>query len=183
MQDITNPYTPPTAELAVDNDETQRREAIRREHLNHEASVKSVGMLYYLSAVVMFFVAVSILVAGIEQNQALEVVFAIVYLVLAFLFAPIGRGLRKLRSWVKIPVTILSAIGLIGFPVGTIINGYIIYLVWSKKGGMVFSTPYHEIVEQTPHIKYRTSIVVWLLLALILIGILAAILIPAFSSS
>ena len=182
MTDISNPYTPPTAPLAPDNDESQRFEAIRREHINHEASIRSVGLLYYLSAIFLFLIAVGTLFSGIANTDSIASIFTVVYLVLAILFAPLAHGLRKLRGWVKVPVTILSALGLIGFPVGTIINGYIIYLVWCKKGEMVFSPQYREIAEQTPHIKYRTSIVVWFILILILIGILAAI-IPAFISS
>lgn len=44
---------------------------------------------------------------------------------------------------------------------------------------MVFSPYYKEIISQTPHIKYKTSIVVWiflgLLLALLGLGIVGAI--------
>ena len=43
---------------------------------------------------------------------------------------------------------------------------------------MVFSDEYRAVIEQTPHIKYRTSIIVWivlgLLLLLIAIGIFGA---------
>jgi hypothetical protein len=42
---------------------------------------------------------------------------------------------------------------------------------------MVFSDEYHEIIAQTPHIKYRTSIIVkiflFFLLALIAFGVVA----------
>ena len=44
---------------------------------------------------------------------------------------------------------------------------------------MVFSDEYRAVIEQTPHIKYRTSIIVWivlgLLLLLIVFGIIGAI--------
>ena len=43
---------------------------------------------------------------------------------------------------------------------------------------MVFSDEYRSIIDQTPHIKYKTSIIVWIflfiLLALIGFGILGA---------
>jgi len=91
----------------------------------------------------------------------------------------VGTGLRRLRKWARIPTGILSGIGLLGFPLGTLINGYILYLIFSQKGKTVFSEDYRAVIEQTPHIKYRTSIVVWVLLGLVLlligVGIIAMI--------
>ena len=80
----------------------------------------------------------------------------------------VGVGLRRLRKWARIPTGILSGLGLLGFPLGTIINAYILYLVFCQKGKTVFSEEYQIVVEQTPHLKYRTSIIVWILLALVL---------------
>jgi hypothetical protein len=85
----------------------------------------------------------------------------------------VGTGLRRLKRWARIPVGILSGIGLIGFPLGTIINAYILYLVFGKKGVTVFSDEYRLVIEQTPHIKYKTSIVVWIFLGLVLLLIVA----------
>jgi len=91
----------------------------------------------------------------------------------------VGTGLRRLKKWTRIPTGILSGIGLFGFPLGTIINGYILFLIFSQKGKVVFSDEYRAVIEQTPHIKYRTSIVVWIVLGLVLLliaaGIIAAI--------
>ena len=47
-----------------------------------------------------------------------------------------------------------------GSVVLSLILGYILYLLLSKKGSMVFSPEYRLIIERTPHIKYRTS---WIL--------------------
>ncbi len=44
---------------------------------------------------------------------------------------------------------------------------------------MIFSDEYNEIIRQTPEMKYRTSIVVWIFLGLLLllfaVGVIAAI--------
>jgi hypothetical protein len=73
----------------------------------------------------------------------------------------------------------VSAIGLLGFPCGTIISGYLLYLLLSAKGEMVFSSAYKEVMQATPHIRYRTSIIVWiflfLLIGVILLGVVGAI--------
>lgn len=90
----------------------------------------------------------------------------------------VGTGIRQLKKWVKLPVGILSGIGLFGFPIGTLINAYILYLVFGKKGAVVFSKEYQHIIAATPQIKYRTSIVDWIfvgiLVFMILIGLTAA---------
>jgi hypothetical protein len=72
---------------------------------------------------------------------------------------------------------VLAAIGLLGVPFGTLINGYILYLLLSHKGQRIFAADYPEIVAATPHIKYRTSAAVWVLLglvALLIVGLLMA---------
>jgi hypothetical protein len=48
---------------------------------------------------------------------------------------------------------VLSGIGLLGFPIGTLINGYILYLFLSKKGRTVFAPEYQEVIEATPHVS------------------------------
>jgi hypothetical protein len=75
---------------------------------------------------------------------------------------------RRLKPWARIGSGILSGIGLLGFPIGTIINGYILYLLFSKKGSMVFSDEYKRVIQQTPHIKYRTSVIILVALGLLL---------------
>ena len=49
------------------------------------------------------------------------------------------------------------------------INGCVLYLIFSAKGKMVFSDEYRAVIEQTPDIKYRTSVIVWIVLGLILV--------------
>ena len=64
---------------------------------------------------------------------------------------------------------VLSAIGLLGFPIGTLISAYFLYLLVSEKGKVVFSDEYKEVIRKTPHIRYKTSIVVWIFLGLLLL--------------
>ena len=50
MSDVTDPYAPPEADLINNDNEQARAENIREDHLKHEASVRSVGLLYYLNS-------------------------------------------------------------------------------------------------------------------------------------
>jgi hypothetical protein len=86
--------------------------------------------------------------------------------------------MQTLNANGKIPAIIVSAIGLLAFPCGTLISAFALYLLLSPKGEMIYSPQYKEIVQATPHIRYKTSIIVWillfLLLGLIAFGIIAA---------
>jgi hypothetical protein len=184
-----NPYAPPITDLPgpMNGGDAAHIDAelARRKHLNHEASIRSIGLLYYLSAagaVVSVVTGISGLV-GVEMNPE-AFGYVVGYLLFPTILAVgviiLGRGLRRLKRWVRIPTCILQGFGLFAFPVGTLISVSIFYLILSKKGQMVFSEEYRQIMDQTPHIKYRTSIIVWLFLGLIVLGIAAAVLIPQF---
>jgi hypothetical protein len=146
-------------------------EQIRNDHVKHEASVKSVGFLYFLGAAALLFLAIVGLVASVagSPHSIVGPGFAIFFLLLAAGQVWVGLGLRKLRPWARIPSGILSGFGLLGFPLGTLINGYILYLLFSEKGKVVFSPEYQRVIQETPHLKYRTPVLVWILLALFLL--------------
>ena len=149
-------------------------EQIRKDHIKHEASVKSVGFLYFLGAAFLILAGVGGLVTGDGVSMAVGLVLAC----FGILQIWVAIGLRRLKSWARIPTAILSGIGLLVFPFGTIINGYILYLVLCQKGKTVFSDEYKLVIEQTPHIKYKTSIIVWIFVGILLLligfGLLAA---------
>lgn len=101
-------------------------------------------------------------------------VMTLVLAALAALYYCIGMGLRRLDPKVRTVSMIMTGFGLLGFPIGTLISGYILYLLASEKGKEVLSVEYQGIVAATPHIKYRTSIVVWILVGLLVVGLLGA---------
>jgi len=165
-----NPFQAPENPLDPDALHNTSAEAIRHKHLSHEASVKSVGALYLLGGLVAILASLALAyysLATAPRDEAVNFVVAVVVFVFGLLQCGLAMGLNRLRSWARIPAVIISAIGLIGFPIGTLVNGYILYLLCSTKGAMVFSVEYQEIMAQTPHIKYRTSIVVWIFVALL----------------
>ena len=165
MSEAVNPYAAPAARVD-DIGVNPEAEAVRREHINHEASIKAVGFLYYLGGV-------GLTMAGIAQamlvsSGAVHPLMALLLLALGVAQFFAGWGVRGLRRWGRIVGGVISGIGLLGFPIGTVVNGYILYLFLSRKGRTVFSPEYQDVIAATPHVKYRTSIVVWIFLALIL---------------
>lgn len=164
-----NPFAAPETRSWSGDADSRPAAAIRRAYLDHEASIQSIGLLYIIGCglCIASGAFIGLLAFGEEYPPVSEHVSSFIIIGLGFILGMIGSGLRQLRRWTRIPVTLLAIVGLVAIPVGTIINGYILYLLFSSKGAMVFSDEYHEIVRQTPDIKYRTSIVVWIFLGLL----------------
>ncbi len=181
MSAPVNPYAAPTADVDDVNESADGKvEALRQEHIKHEASIQSAGLLYVLgglfgaSAAVFGFLAV-------PKTDGASLLFPLFMVGFSGLWLYVGVSLRKLKPWTRIPAALLAVLGLFNIGLGTLISAYILWLVLSKKGRFILSPEYAAIVAATPHIKYRTSIIVWILLGLIVLGLAAAFLIPMFA--
>lgn len=82
-----------------------------------------------------------------------------------------GLLLRQLKPQAKVPALILGGLSMLSIPVGTLLGGYLLYLVLSKKGKEVLTDEYQAVVSQTPHIRYKTSPVLWVVLAALVLGL------------
>lgn len=164
-----NPYqAPAVAEVAAESD----AESTRRKYLNHEASVKGVGSLYLLGGV-LGAIGLLALFVGVAFGGAMvggqEVVVLLLFGGIGVMQIIAGLGLRKFTNTGRILGSVIAGISLIAFPIGTLIGAYILYLLLGAKGKVVFSPEYQAVIAQTPHIRYRTSKVVWILLGLVLL--------------
>jgi hypothetical protein len=179
-----NPYAPPKAHVEDVSADTTTEAAIRREHIKHETSVRSIGTLYYFGGGVMLLGALGLTLGGATGGEAagaaVVAVAAGIYFVMGAVSLVVAYGIRRLRPWARYASIVLSAISLLGLPFGTIIGAYILYLLLSAKGRRIFAADYPDIVAATPDVKYRTSIVVWVALGLLLLLILAAVLSSRF---
>lgn len=162
-------------------------EQIRQEHIKHEASVKSIGLLYFLSA--GFLILSGTIAVTSARGVAESVAAALVLLAFAAGFITVGIGLSRLKPWARIAGAIFSGLSLFictpvallargagGVAFGAIINAYALYLLLSRKGKTVFSDGYKQVIQDTPHIKYRTSILVWIVGGLVLLILLMGVL-------
>lgn len=176
-------------------------EEIRKKHINHEASVKSIGTLYFLGGIISLIVAVvylSLAVTTISGSGrprnfqpggqppvglliAVLLVTGIVFGLVSVAQIWIAWGLRGLKPYARIGGIVLSAIGLLGFPVVTIISAYVLYLLISEKGVYIFTPHYQEVIKMTPHIKYKSSIIVKIFLYLLLFFVALTILMVVIS--
>lgn len=187
-----NPYAPPDAAIGTTDfgGDVGDADAVRRELLHHEASIRSLGCLYYWSGIVTLFAAAAMLVFGLagmagsitegllgpdaEGGVGLVVGIAVLYGALGWLNLWIGRHLRRLESKGRTVLTLFLVLGLFGFPFGTVISAYFLWILHSEKGKRILSPEYRRVVELTPHIRYRTPVWVWIVLGLLVLGIVAA---------
>ena len=177
MSNAANPYAAPAARVD-DVPANAEAEAIRKAHISHEASIKAVGLLYYLGAIGVTIAAIGSLAGARDGSMSMLAVLFLIALGVGYAFA--GWGLRALRPWGRIVGIVLAGFGLLGFPIGTVINAYILYLFLSKKGRTIYSPEYQDVIAATPHVKYRTSIIVWIFLGLVVLLVAAAIIAPMF---
>jgi hypothetical protein len=201
-----NPYAPSGSsygDASLDaNFDLSQAELIRKSHLSHEANIQSFGCLYTLGGILgilgaIFYVGIGIFVmaGGVVPEELASMVFGaggdrlvsgglttlvgVIFLAIAVAQLFAGRSMQTLNPSGKILAIVVAAIGMLQFPCGTLISGYLLYLLVSAKGRTVYSSAYKEVMQATPHIRYRTSIIVWiflfLLIGIILLGVVGAI--------
>ena len=170
-----NPYQAPAARLE-DLSYSSDAEAIRQAHIRRETSLRSIGILYWLGAIMMILGGVAMMVATVTEQagQGVALAFGAIYLLLGLGFGFVGWGYRELHPWVRWPGGLVSTLGLLAFPFGTIIHGYILYLMFSPQGSRVFAPDYADIRRQTPHVKFKRSALEWAIVLVILGGLVAA---------
>jgi len=181
-EDGGNFYAPPSADLGAGfaGGFAGEAEQVRVEHIAHEASIKSMGCLYYLGAVLMIPLGLGMLFAaasGKGGERGVALMIGALYGGLGMLYLFVGRGLRSFQGWARGVAVIISCIGLLGIPLGTIISIYFLVLLLGAKGARIFAPDYPQIVAQTPHIKYKPPLwnyIVGGLLVLFLIGLVVA---------
>ena len=201
-----NPYAPSGSsygDASLDaNFDLSQAELIRKSHLSHEANIQGFGCLYTLGGILgilgaIFYVGIGIFVmaGGVVPKELESMVFGaggdrlvsgglttlvgVVFLAIAVAQLFAGRSMQTLNPSGKILAIVVAAIGMLQFPCGTLISGYLLYLLVSAKGRTVYSSASKEVMQATPHIRYRTSIIVWIflfiLIGVLLLGVLAAI--------
>ena len=160
MAEAINPYGPPKAEVAdvvAVTEAMAAAEAIRKVYFRGEAMVRSFGAVYCFAGIVIGGLVVAVLADshGHFRNPRDAIIYLALCPVLAVLAFFVGRGLLALRPWARTMAVLFAFVILLDFPIGTLISGYILYLLLSEKGRRIFRNDYGEIVAATPHIKFK----------------------------
>lgn len=161
-----NPYAAPQVDVLPTD--LSGDVAIRNAHIKTESSIRSIGLLNYVGAI--------LLLPGLFDSKPLSGTAEATGYFLGFLMVPIllvlaGHSIRRLQKPGRNLNTLFFAISLFAFPVGTLIGAYALYLLFCQKGRTIFSAPYKEVIANTPHIKYGTSKAAWIVLIVFLLFI------------
>jgi hypothetical protein len=169
------PFNPTTLPVVL-TPTIENAEATRKKFLTHEATVKSIGSLYYFWAVCYFLGGVVWLVYR-EESVATRIGTSILLVLFGAAFFWVGRGLRVIDPKVKTLATMLAVFPLMAIP---LLGVYVLYIIHSAKGKVVFSKEYRAVIEATPALRYRTSLFTWILLGLLISVFVASILLVVF---
>ncbi len=175
MSDALNPYAPPKHDGPDVTSGDPALEAIRREHINAETNVKTIGFLLYLGTFSLIVGAVRIL--------ELHPVDALVSIGLGVAMGWGGYWLRRLETRGRMAYTIITAIGMVRAlfdsalaAAGAAIIAWsfiwpliLLAILWGKKASTVMSPHYRDVViPATPHVKRQTSTAMIVLIILLL---------------
>lgn len=132
-------------------------ESIRRFHLDHEREIRLVGVLCAILAAPWFGAVFPFLAAAMRNSDPLLWLYSPAFCGIGVLFLWAGIQLATIAPNARIPGGIASGFALLLFPCGTVIGGYILYLLFGKKGNMIFSDSYRLICAKTPEISAKVS--------------------------
>jgi hypothetical protein len=187
-----NPYAPPTADQGEIKPPPEleggmtlaEAEALRRKHLTHEARLQSVGTLMMLLGafnvltgplfvlVGVFAVIVVAMNPGVDEGALSGgVVFGVLLTGLGALNYRGGTGLRRLDPRHRTLYTVLTSLWLLSCTFFSIFGLWALFLLHSPAGNIVLSPEYAVARRLTPHIKFKTSVVTWIVLGLLIVGL------------
>jgi hypothetical protein len=154
-------------------------QAVRQEHIGRERTIRGIAALYFSCSVIFALtglIPLTMFFAPTGQTRPRVPVLAMALcLGIAALFFAVGYGLRHLKPWGRVAAIVFAFVQLCGVPIGTVLGIWILYLLTSKGGKLIFSPGYKEVIAQTPTVKYRTPVVLWILLGVVMAGLLGLI--------
>jgi len=161
-----NPYASnPISERALTPQET------RAIYFPLESKLRSAGAIFFFPSIFGLLAAVSVILNGVylanQPNQStashatLLIGLGIGLACIACYLFVICERLRCLSPKARKPAIVIFAIGLLGFPLGTLASIYLLSLLLGERGQFVFSEQYKTLQSQTPELKYRQTGLDW----------------------
>jgi len=180
---MQNPYTPPAAELhGARAGSPGDAEAVRREHLKHEAALRGLGRIYQVFGALSVPMALascglavwSLVGDSLAPSPDDRLPVAILLAATGFIIGAIGAlqlwaggGMRALKRSCRAPAAILGALLLLKIPLGTLMGGATLWALFSPQGVRIFAPDYPAIVAATPHLRPGTHSIVRIIVGVI----------------
>ncbi len=176
--DLAYRGTQGAASGAMEDAPAPTAEALRRRFRGREAAIRHLGL---------FAITVGLSASAYAAQLALEYGdparrFGVLYLVLVGYGAallPIGLAGLTLRPWSRLPLKLFSGVLCLGFPIGSAIGVYFLYLLGSPEGRYMFSPGYAAVRRDAPHVSLGFSPVL-VLIALYVLGVAGFVLTDTF---
>lgn len=130
---MTSVYAPPRANL---DQPSPALDAERRKLQRQERSIRAVGWLHLFGAALALL---TVLVFSFQDVHSSVAGMVLLMLAICALHVWIGLGLVRLDRRVRLVAGLVHGLGLLGFPIGTLINGYILYLLFCEMGERAFA--------------------------------------------
>lgn len=176
-----NPFAAP--ETLFDDDQQANwpdAEGIRRQHIQHEANVKSIATVYLFTGGICTVTCLVIVIHSRPAQHSSYLWFGL-FATLSIVQFIISYGVSSLRRSARRPAIVLSAIITIAFPIGTMLGPYFIYLLTHSKSETVFSGNYQSVIARTKHVRQKTPLLAWILLTAVLLATGAGLLLVLIS--
>jgi type II secretory pathway pseudopilin PulG len=153
--------------------------------------VTALAVWDFLQAAPMLLMGAVMAVAGQDPDlgRLFSLAMSAVYLLLGVAHVAAGIGLLKLRNWGRILQIVLSCIGLLGIPCGTLISIFILVYLLKPGIAILFSGRTDELTpEEAAEVAraLQSNAAMWAIVAVVgglmavaIIGIIAAIAIPS----
>lgn len=157
------------------------------------AVITILAVLDIVGGVLTMIAAAAILVVQFagdrpEVDPVIFMIFAAFLGILGLVYLMVGFGLLRLQSWARMAQIVLSCVGLLGFPIGTIINALILFYFFRPGMSALFSgrpasaMTGDELVAinalQKSGVGVAIAVIAVMLGGVFLMGIVAAIAIP-----
>jgi hypothetical protein len=166
-------------------------DTIRKSYFQYEGWIMSLGTIHYLGASMGLMFALRAADDRIRGPRGGHgsgfLVIAIVYLALPVVIAALGYGLRCLQNWARwievallligtcatiVRMVALLWWGLVRFAAPHLLlvglECSVILMLASPIAGVIFSRPYRDLIEKTPHMRHALPWVVKLFIGLII---------------
>ncbi|MFH1496798.1 MAG: hypothetical protein ABII82_03130 [Verrucomicrobiota bacterium] len=152
--------------------------AIRQRHLMWEKCIRSIGILFYLPAILLIHRAAMILSGRAPETPTPVGLFLAAF---GVIFVIAGYGFRRLDPAFRYRGGVLAGLSLILFavpgfglfhvigPAGIAICAYVLFLIFGPPGRVVYSADYQKAIAATPHIKASPPVIVWVAFAALLL--------------
>lgn len=139
--------------------EQSEAEDFRVAHKSREYTIRFVGSLYLVLGFACLYAAwvVHRVVEYVPDEEFLREFMTWFFAGYGSALVLSGIGLRVLARWGQVGSIVVSVVGLANYPVGTVINGLVLWLMIGERGRTVFSRRYRDVIARTRHLDYRMS--------------------------